>query len=104
MRPESDVMPRGEDAATAVDRLNSLVARAEGGDGNARDALFTTLYDELHRLARTHLHRSHGHVTLGATTLLHEAYLDMSQRQGLTFPNRLRFLSYASRARRWSSS
>jgi RNA polymerase sigma factor (TIGR02999 family) len=38
-------------------------------------------------------------LTLGATTLLHETYLDLSQR-GLQFPDRGRFFSYAARAMR----
>ena len=42
------------------------------------DALFGTLYAELHRLARRELNRHGGAVTLGVTTLLHEAYLTMS--------------------------
>jgi RNA polymerase sigma factor (TIGR02999 family) len=39
-------------------------------------------------------------VTLGATTLLHEAYLDISVREGASFPDRNRFMGYASRVMR----
>jgi RNA polymerase sigma factor (TIGR02999 family) len=39
-------------------------------------------------------------VTLGATTLLHEAYLNMSGRDGMEFPDRGRFMGYASRVMR----
>ena len=39
-------------------------------------------------------------VTLGATTLLHEAYLDIAKRETLAFPDRGRFLAYAARAMR----
>ena len=46
----------------------------------ARNALFTALYTELHRLAQIHLHNRGRQLTLGATTLLHEAYLGISQR------------------------
>lgn len=63
------------------------------------DALFTALYRELHRLARRELHRNAGGLTLGATTLLHETYLDLSGR-GLDFPDRARFFAYAARAMR----
>jgi RNA polymerase sigma factor (TIGR02999 family) len=38
--------------------------------------------------------------TLGATTLLHEAYLDISGRAGAVFPDRARFMGYASRVMR----
>ena len=80
--------------------LAALVTRADAGDAAAKDALFATLYDELHRLAQIHIHRGAGNVTLGATTLLHEAYLDIAQRSALAFPDRNRFLGYASRAMR----
>ncbi len=39
-------------------------------------------------------------MTLGATTLLHEAYLDISDREGVAFPDRNRFMGYAARAMR----
>ena len=80
--------------------LSSLFAAAEHGDASARDQLFQALYTELHRLARRELFRSNAAVTLGATTLLHEAYLDISGRASLSFPDRPRFLAYASRAMR----
>lgn len=37
---------------------------------------------------------------LGATTLLHEAYLAMSDREGAAFPDRARFMAYAARVMR----
>jgi RNA polymerase sigma factor (TIGR02999 family) len=61
--------------------------------------LFSTLYEELHRLARRELRRM-GWLTLGATTLLHEAYLNLRQRSGVAFPDRAHFLAYAGRAMR----
>lgn len=82
------------------ENLAIMVRRAEDGDGDARDTLFATLYNELHRLAESHLRRSGGQFTMGTTTLLHEAYLDLNRREGVAFPDRLRFLKYASRAMR----
>jgi RNA polymerase sigma factor (TIGR02999 family) len=64
------------------------------------DALFTSLYGELHRLARREAARAGPGAVLSPTTLLHEAYLDMSQRHALAFPDRARFLAYAARAMR----
>ena len=81
-------------------RIAALVERADEGDVAARDALFSALYAELHRLAELQLQRNGWNLTLGATTLLHEAYLGMANRGGLTFPDRSRFLKYASRAMR----
>src|SRR5262245_47385425 len=80
--------------------LTTLLASAEQGDRAAADALFTALYEELHRMARRELAKRGGGVTLGATTLLHDAYLNMSDREGATFPDRNRFMAYASRVMR----
>jgi RNA polymerase sigma factor (TIGR02999 family) len=80
--------------------LAATVARAEAGDAAARDALFTALYDELHRIAQSHIRRNAGGLTISPTTLLHEAYLDMAGRSAVAFPDRSRFLAYASRAMR----
>src|SRR5262245_24523375 len=80
--------------------LSSLIASAEQGDRAAADRLFTALYDELHRMARRELARRGAGVTLGATTLLHEAYLDISDRERAAFPDRNRFMGYASRVMR----
>lgn len=62
--------------------------------------LFAALYDELHRLAESHLRRGAGGLGLSTTTLLHEAYLDLASRPALGFPDRSRFLGYAARAMR----
>ncbi|MEP6621402.1 MAG: ECF-type sigma factor [bacterium] len=62
--------------------------------------LFAVLYAELHRIAEHNLRRGGGALTLGATTLLHEAYLNLSGHDGSAFPDRARFLAYASRAMR----
>ncbi len=85
---------------TAPTDLTALLASAEQGDQSAADALFTVLYDELHRMARRELSRRGGGVTLSATTLLHEAYLDISAREGTAFPDRARFMGYACRVMR----
>jgi len=63
------------------------------------DALFTELYSQLHRLARQAL-RGQGSLPLGATTLLHEAYLAISDKPGITFFEHGRFMSYAARVMR----
>jgi RNA polymerase sigma factor (TIGR02999 family) len=80
--------------------LSTLVVAAEQGDRAAADTLFATLYDELHRMARRELARRGAGVTLGATTLLHEAYLDISDRDRTAFPDRNRFMAYACRVMR----
>jgi RNA polymerase sigma factor (TIGR02999 family) len=64
------------------------------------DTLFANLYGELHRAAKRELFVRGGGLTLGATTLVHEAYLGMSARESAAFPDRARFMAYAARAMR----
>jgi RNA polymerase sigma factor (TIGR02999 family) len=80
--------------------ISSLIVSAESGDQTAAAALFAALYSELHRLARRQLAVHASDMTLGTTTLLHEAYLDMAQRDGVVFPDRGRFMAYAARVMR----
>ncbi len=80
--------------------IGSLIRTADAGDGEAAHQLFALLYDELHRLADRQLRRSSRELTLSTTTLLHEAYLNIAGRTGVSFPDRARFLAYASRAMR----
>jgi len=68
--------------------------------GNPSEALFAALYRELRGVARRELARSGPGASLGATSLLHEAYLDIAQREGMAFPDRARFLTYAARVMR----
>ena len=85
---------------TVDSTISSLICSTESGDRTAADALFAVLYSELHRLAQRQLARRGGEVTLGATTLLHEAYLDMSRREATVFPDRGRFMGYAAKVMR----
>ena len=64
-----------------------------------QDALFASLYDELRQIAQREVRRGAG-LTLSATTLLHETYFKVQQREDLAFPDHARFLAYASRAMR----
>ena len=80
--------------------IGDLIAATDSGDPAAAEALFAALYRELHQLARRELAKENGQLSLGATTLLHEAYLDMSGRAGAAFPDRPRFMGYAARVMR----
>lgn len=80
--------------------IAELIRDADTGDRAAADRLFTAMYADLHRLAERQLSRNGGQLTLGATTLLHEAYLSMADQDGSSFPGRAHFMAYASRAMR----
>ena len=80
--------------------LNCWLVRPIERDTAAAERLFEILYTELHRLARRELARQQFPVTLSATTILHEAYLDMAAHAAQVFPDKARFMAYASRVMR----
>ncbi len=80
--------------------LSALMEAADRGDTSAADALFSALYSELRRLAKHELARRGAPMTLGATTLLHQAYIQIAAKDGLLFPDRARFMGYAARVMR----
>jgi RNA polymerase sigma factor (TIGR02999 family) len=78
----------------------SFISAVESGDSVSAQALFNALYSELHGLAKRELARRGGLSTLGVTTLLHEAYLDISARDRASFPDQARFMGYAAQVMR----
>jgi RNA polymerase sigma factor (TIGR02999 family) len=72
---------------------------AKNASAEQRAQLFTTLYNELHRVAQRELRRNAA-LTLSPTTLLHETFLNLSQREGTLFADRFQFTAYAARAMR----
>ncbi len=80
--------------------LLALIDAADRGEPAAAERLFAQLYSELHRVARRELARHGAPMSLGASSLLHETYVDMASREGPSFPDRARFLAYASRVMR----
>ena len=80
--------------------LLSLIDAVERGDSSAADALFAALYTELRRLAARELARQGVPLSLSPTTLLHQAYIEIAPREGASFPDRARFMGYASRVMR----
>jgi len=80
--------------------LSSLMEAADRGDESAANSLFTALYSQLHRLAKYELARQGVQVSLSATTLLHEAYIEIADKDASIFPDRARFMGYAARVMR----
>jgi len=80
--------------------LSSLISAADAGDRAAAEALFAALYSELHRLAKRELASVGLPVTISATTLLHQAYIDMAGHDRVSFPDKPRFMGYAARVMR----
>jgi RNA polymerase sigma factor (TIGR02999 family) len=73
-------------------------AHLGAADVTSNEHLFASLYAQLRKLAETQL-RGNADAGISPTTLLHEAYLGMSDGNAV-FPDRQRFLGYASRVMR----
>ena len=79
--------------------ITQLLDAARDGDRSALDRVLSTLYSELHSMARRQLAGQHGH-TLDATALVHEAYLKLVGRREAKFEDRAHFFAYAASAMR----
>jgi RNA polymerase sigma factor (TIGR02999 family) len=80
--------------------LTSLIRRAHQGDVQARDAAYQLLYSDLCKLARARLSRSGRNVILDTGALVNEAFIRITQAEGLDPIDRYHYLAYASRAMR----
>jgi RNA polymerase sigma factor (TIGR02999 family) len=80
--------------------LSELFETAQRGSPSDANALFSALYLELHRLAKRELARQGAPASLGVTTLLHQAYIEMAEKDCGSFPDRARFMAYAARVMR----
>src|ERR1044072_663683 len=76
-------------ANSAAAQLSSLQVAHLNADGH----LFTALYGQLRQIAQSALRRSGPQLTVSPTTLLHEAYLKISGRDEVSFPNRAHFMA-----------
>ena len=73
--------------------LSQLETPASPDTGNQ---LFALLYDELHRIARNHMHRETPGHTLSATALAHEAWFRMAEQTRTRWTSRAHFLAVSS--------
>lgn len=74
---------------------------ARDGDRAAMDRVLSTLYNQLHGMARRQLSGQQGY-TLDATSLVHESYFKLigARTAGAKFDNRAHFFAYAASAMR----
>jgi len=81
--------PEAQDVTVWLSELGTRSSEA----GNE---LFTLLYDELHRIALTHMHRETVGHTLSATGLAHEAWFRMAEQTRTRWTSRGHFLAVSS--------
>jgi RNA polymerase sigma factor (TIGR02999 family) len=86
--------------APAPSSITELIQRANQGEQDALNRLFSELYAELHEMARSRLHRHAPITVLDTTALLHESYLRLIKLGALSVTSRAHFFAYAARVMR----
>ena len=80
--------------------LTRLLQRLEAGDPDAIDLVIPLVYDELKRLARSHLRREARNAALETTALVHEAFLKLVRGKHPAYENRTHFYGIAAKLMR----
>jgi len=90
----------GDTPMHRADDVTHWLQAAGDGDPAAVDRLFLLVYDELRRMARRRLQAERPDHTLGATGLVHEAYLKLVRLDRIDWQSRGHFFAIAARAMR----
>jgi RNA polymerase sigma factor (TIGR02999 family) len=77
-------------------QITQWLGQQEGIDPKTSNQLFELLYDDLRRLARSHMRRENAHHTLSTTALTHEAWFRMAEQSRTHWRNRSHFMAVAS--------
>jgi RNA polymerase sigma-70 factor (ECF subfamily) len=88
------------DEVTGRQRPDERPAAPERPRGEALEALWPVVYQELRRLAARYLQRERPEHTLQATALVHEAYLRLLRERNTAWENRAHFCAIAAGAMR----
>jgi RNA polymerase sigma-70 factor (ECF subfamily) len=89
LRRESMGEPQGD--------ITRLLRAAASGDRRDLDALMAAIYDDLRRLAMSHMRSERGDHTLQPTALANEAYVKLIGQHQTDWKDRLHFFAIASR-------
>ena len=81
-------------------QITQLLQQLQGGDRDAMHAVIPLVYEELKKLARSHLRREMKAVPLQTTALVHEAFLKLAGGRHPSYENRTHFYGVASRLMR----
>jgi RNA polymerase sigma factor (TIGR02999 family) len=81
-------------------QLTEQLRRIQTSDRDAINDVIPLVYDELKKLARSHLRRESKSMPLQTTALVHEAFVRMAQSRHPAYENRSHFFGIASRLMR----
>lgn len=80
--------------------VTKLLLRLREGEKGVFDKIYPLIYEQLHRMAYSHMARQNPDHTLSKTELVHEAYLKMINQTQIKFNDKSHFLAIASRCMR----
>ena len=80
--------------------VTRLLVDWSGGDPAALNRLVPLVYEELHRLARSHMRREAPGALLQTTALVHEAYLRLVDQKRVRWQTRAHFFAVAAQVMR----
>jgi RNA polymerase sigma-70 factor, ECF subfamily len=81
-------------------QITKILRRLEDGERGALNVVIPLVYDELRKLARSHLRRETRAIPLETTSLVHEAFLKLAEGRHPSYENRSHFYGIASRVMR----
>jgi RNA polymerase sigma-70 factor, ECF subfamily len=87
-------------AGTTAGEVTRLLHAARDGDSDALDRIMPLVYEDLRLIARRQLRREVGDRTMRPTSLVHEAYVKLTNASALNAGDRGHFLAIAARAMR----
>ena len=80
--------------------VTQLLADMRKGDEGATARLYSVLYPEIKRLARSRLYAAGGVTSLNTTALVNEGFLRMAEREGMAGESRGQFFAYVGKVLR----
>ena len=86
--------------APRKDDVTRLLEELSDGNQDALAALVPLVYEQLRRLARSHMRRERHVQTLQTTALVHEAYMRLVDQRNVRWQNRAHFFAIAAQAMR----
>lgn len=80
--------------------ITRLLVELRQGDEGASARLYSVLYPEIKRLARSRLYAAGGVTSLNTTALVNEGFLRMAEREGMAGESRAQFFAYVGKVLR----
>jgi len=87
-------------SSSQVSELLAEIKAGNAGDSSASARLYSLLYPEIKRLARSRLYAAGGVTSLNTTALVNEGFLRMAEREGMAGESRLQFFAYVGKVLR----